>query len=75
MVYKLYLAMQVQTNGFPVQTQMVGQTQVVGQTRVTPVQTITTTQQHKGSNECTGVLEIILRVICMVSYIYTYKSC
>ena len=42
---QLILAMQAQTNVFPVQTQVVGQTQVaVGQTRVVPVQTTMTTQ-------------------------------
>ena len=72
MVYKLYLAMQAQTNVFPVQTQGVGQTQVVGQTRVVPVQTITTTQQRNASNGV-GVIEVVFRGICTVSYIY--KSC
>ena len=67
--------MQAQMNVFPVQTQVVGQTQsqVVGQTQVAPVQTFTTTQQSKASNDDAGGIEIAFRVICTVSYIY--KSC
>ena len=62
------LAMQAQTNVFPVQTQ------VVGQTRVVPVQTVTTTQQGNAPRRAgMEVFEVIFRVICTVSYIY--KSC
>ena len=55
-------AMQAQVTVFPVQTQ------VVGQTRVVPVQTIMTSQQrNQSTSKRLGVMEIIFRVLCMVS--------